>query len=80
MKEVGAYEAKTHLPKLLDDVQKGETIVITRHGVPVAHLVPARPKDSRSVGEILEDIKRIRKSLPPLGCSVRDLIEEGRRF
>ena len=38
MTTVGAYEAKTHLPKLLNRVAKGEKIVITKHGVPVAVL------------------------------------------
>ena len=40
MDEVGAFEAKTHLPKLLDRVERGESITITRHGRPVALLVP----------------------------------------
>ena len=39
---VGSYEAKTHLPQLLDRVEHGESIVITRHGKPVARLVPYR--------------------------------------
>jgi prevent-host-death family protein len=38
MSEIGAYEAKTHLPKLLERVEKGERFVITRHGRPVAEL------------------------------------------
>ena len=38
MKTVGSYEAKTHLPRLLDEVAAGETITITKHGVPVATL------------------------------------------
>ena len=38
---VGAYEAKTHLPQLLDRVEGGETITITRHGRAVAKLIPA---------------------------------------
>lgn len=41
MKQVGVYEAKTNLPKLLEEVENGASIVITRHGKPVAHLVPA---------------------------------------
>ena len=41
MQSVGSYEAKTHLPALLDRVAQGEQITITRHGVPVAMLVPA---------------------------------------
>ncbi|MBW1670479.1 MAG: type II toxin-antitoxin system prevent-host-death family antitoxin, partial [Deltaproteobacteria bacterium] len=40
METVGAYEAKTHLPKLLKRVFKGERITITKHGVPVAELQP----------------------------------------
>lgn len=56
---VGAYEAKTHLPQLLDRVEGGETITITRHGKPVAKLVPAagakaRPDARRAVREMLE--------------------------
>ena len=41
METVGAYEAKTHLTKLLERVAKGERITITKHGVPVATLQPA---------------------------------------
>ena len=43
MKSVGSYEAKTHLPRLLDEVEKGERITITKHGRPVAILVPPGP-------------------------------------
>ncbi len=42
---VGAYEAKTHLADLLDRVQRGEQIIITRHGKPVARLVPEGQPD-----------------------------------
>ena len=38
MREVGAFEAKTHLSALLDEVASGETIIITRHGRPAARL------------------------------------------
>jgi prevent-host-death family protein len=37
---IGAYDAKTHLPRLLDEVERGESITITEHGRPVARLVP----------------------------------------
>ena len=47
MAKVGAYEAKTHLPALLDQVAKGEQITITKHGVPVAQLVPVQPVPDR---------------------------------
>ena len=40
MREIQASEAKAHLPRLLDEVERGETIVITRHGRPIARIVP----------------------------------------
>ena len=40
MEIVGAYEAKTHLPRLLDRVARGESLIITRHGKPIAQLTP----------------------------------------
>jgi prevent-host-death family protein len=40
MQEIGAFEAKNTLGALLDRVQKGEEIIITRHGKPVARLIP----------------------------------------
>lgn len=81
MKTVGVYEAKTHLPKLLDEVSEGATIVITRHGKPVARLMPMeRPK--RDIDEIIEAFRQIReRTLPdPDGWSLKDLINEGRRI
>jgi len=47
MRSIGAYEAKTHLPRLLDEVAKGERITITKHGHPVAMLVPPAPSAAR---------------------------------
>lgn len=45
--EVGAFEAKTHLSRLLDQVEAGEAIDITRHGKRVARLVPPEPEKVR---------------------------------
>jgi prevent-host-death family protein len=49
--EVGVYEAKTHLPRLLARVARGETITITRHGKPVAVLRPVRETQAREAEE-----------------------------
>lgn len=50
MRQVNVHAAKTHLSKLLELVEDGETIVIARHGRPVAHLVPHAPRrDYRSI-------------------------------
>ncbi len=80
MKTVGSYEAKTHLPRLLDEVAKGEEITITKHGVPVAVLVPPPEARRRSVGEVIEEIKEFRKGKTLGGLKIKDLVEEGRRY
>lgn len=81
MESVGAYEAKTHLPQLLDRVARGEEIQITRNGRPIARLVPATPGEPRDVRAVIAEIREFRKGRR-LGddLSIRDLIEEGRRF
>lgn len=79
---VGSYEAKTHLPQLLDRVEHGETIVITRHGKPVAKLVPATAEKARpDVRQAVAAMLAVRDQHGPKlkGLSVRKLIEEGRR-
>lgn len=80
MRTVGSYEAKTHLPRLLDEVAEGEEITITKHGVPVAVLVPPSRTKRRSTGEVIEELRELRKGVR-LGedLTIRELIEEGRR-
>jgi len=81
MLEVGSYEAKTHLPRLLDRVERGELITITRHGKPVARLVPVQEFDRQQIANAVEGIKQLRKgNRLGDGLTVRQLIEEGRRF
>ncbi len=78
MTTVGVYEAKTHLPKLLDRVVKGERITITRHGVPIAELVPAaRPRMTPE--EAIAAIREFRRGRRLEGITIKELIEEGRR-
>jgi prevent-host-death family protein len=81
MPTVGSFEAKTHLPALLERVQKGEHITITKHGVPVAMLVPAVSPPDKGRRQIIAELKEFGRgrSLPD-GMTVRDLIEEGRRY
>jgi len=78
MEAVGAYEAKTHLPRLLDDVAAGKSVVITKHGVPVARLVPARQQVA-APQEIIDALRETRRGVRLDGLSLRDLISEGRR-
>ena len=81
MQVVGAYEAKTHLSRLLDEVAKGETITITRHGVPVAMLVPPPDKKREDVARLIEEWRRYRReqNITLGGLSIREMIEEGRQ-
>ena len=82
MATVGAYEAKTHLPKLLERVAKGETITITRHGKPVATLGPPVEPPRRDLDEIFRQMDEIRgRSKPdPDGWTAKEYVNFGRRF
>ena len=81
MESVGAYEAKTHLPQLLDRVVRGEEIQITRNGRPVARLVPETASDEPDVRDVIAQIRQFRKGRKLGGdVTIRDLIEEGRRY
>ncbi len=79
MSKVGAFEAKTHLPKLLQRVQNGERIVITRHGRPVAELVPYRKRPTEAIRAAIDSLKAFRAS-HSLGGPVREFIDEGRKY
>ena len=80
MDTVGSYEAKTHLPQLLERVARGETITITRHGVPVARLVPVEEKARPHVKHVIEEILRFRHAHPLMGEDLKEWINEGRRL
>jgi len=79
MKTVGAYQAKTHLPKLLSRVAKGERITITRHGVPVAVLAPVGPGDRMTTGELIEEIREFRRGHDIRLAEISSAIDEGRK-
>ncbi|HNY86389.1 MAG TPA: type II toxin-antitoxin system prevent-host-death family antitoxin [Candidatus Hydrogenedentes bacterium] len=79
MDSVGAYEAKTHLLRLLERVARGERIVITKRGVPVATLQPVNPAATQPAGEIIAALKAFSRGRRLEGVTVREMIEEGRR-
>ena len=78
MRHIGAYEAKTHLPRLLDEVAAGEEITITKHGRPVATLVPAR-EPRAGAAAAAAGLLAFRRTHRLGGVSIRELIEEGRK-
>jgi prevent-host-death family protein len=61
MREIQATEAKAHLPQLLDDVERGETVVITRHGRPIARIVPEAHRRREEIDLAIEGIKALRQ-------------------
>ena len=81
MQTVGAFEAKTHLAELLDRVGRGETITITRHGVPAARLVPVAAVPGKlSHQDVVDGMRALRRRVKTDSMSVREMVEAGRRF
>ena len=83
METVGSYEAKTHLPQLLERVAKGEAFTITKHGVPVARLVPIEAKAQPDVEQAIADLLAMRKERAGRGLSaveIKELVNEGRKW
>jgi prevent-host-death family protein len=81
MREVGAFEAKNKFGALLDWVERGEEVVITRRGKPVAKLVPANAGfDREKARQAVENIIARSKGVTLGGLKIKDLVNEGRRW
>jgi prevent-host-death family protein len=76
---VGAFEAKTHLSNLLEQVIAGEEVLITKHGKPVARLIPERAANQAKIDEAIAQLKSIRKNVRLDGLSWQALRDEGRK-
>jgi prevent-host-death family protein len=79
MERIGIYDARAKLSELIDRVQSGEEVVLTRHGEPVARLVPEKARRKRSRAAAVARIRALSKKLNIRDVDVRKLIEEGRR-
>ena len=77
--QIGAFEAKNRLSELLQLVENGEEVTITRHGKPVAKLVPASRYDPDRVKKTLADLKEMRSKHRLDGITTKELINEGRK-
>jgi prevent-host-death family protein len=78
---VSYCEARTHLSKLLDEVARGKRILITRRGNPAALLTPPYEESHKDVKQVIAEMKALRRgNTLGKGLSIRDLIEEGRRY
>jgi prevent-host-death family protein len=81
MREIQASEAKTHLPQLLDDVERGETLIIKRHGRRIARIVPEVHRRQEEIDKALAGIRELRKRTGRI--TLKQLLsarDEGRRF
>ena len=81
MREIQASEAKTHLPQLLDEVERGATLIITRHGRRVARIVPEADGRQKEVDKALASIRKLSKRTGKI--TLRELLsarDEGREF
>jgi prevent-host-death family protein len=81
MESIGAFEAKTKLASLLDRVERGERLTITKRGRPVAMLVPVAHEQSASTQDIVERMQQLAKgNILGDDMTIREMIEHGRRY
>jgi len=80
--QIGAFEAKTHFSRLISEVERGADYVVTRHGKPVAKIIPIEQKPEMTRQEAIEKLKEMRKLFrgEPGSFNIREAIEEGRRY
>jgi prevent-host-death family protein len=81
MRQVQSSDAKTHLTQLLTEVERGETIVITRHGRPIARLVPELDQRAEAIQRTMDQIRTLRATIPDI--SLNEILEarhEGHRY
>jgi prevent-host-death family protein len=79
MRSIQASEAKTHFLRILDDVERGESVIVTRHGKPIARLTPEREIDPEKVKRAAESMRALRQRIGKL--SLEEILssrDEGR--
>lgn len=79
MKTIGAYEAKTHLSRILDEVEAGGAVTVTRNGHPIAQIIPVESRTERA-RRLFDELKALRDRIPArfTHAEIREMIEEGR--
>ena len=81
MRQVQSSDAKTHLTQLLTEVERGETIVITRHGRPIARLVPELDQRAEAIQRTMDQIRALRATVPAISLSeILAARHEGHRY
>jgi prevent-host-death family protein len=81
MREVQASEAKAQLSGLLDAVERGETIIITRHGKPIARIVPEADRRQAELDRVITEIDEFRKTMPRIALEeILSARHEGHKY
>ena len=80
MKSYGVFEAKTRFSELVEQAARGEEVLITRRGQPVARLVPAQSRDVEAIRRTIRDLKAFRERHSLGGIDWRELRDEGRKY
>ncbi len=83
MREVGAFEAKTHLGELLVEVGHGASYLITRRGKPIAQLVPVNKAKAHAEYDLVAAVEALKKKIADrygveTEMTLREMIDEGR--
>ncbi len=79
MSNVGVFQAKARLSELIDQVQRGAEVIITRHGNPVARLVPAKVAAEADRSEAVAALRRFSKGIKAGRIDLKAIIAAGRR-
>jgi len=79
MRTIGSYELKTHLSEILDEVEHGQSVIVTRHGKPIAKIVPDAAAAQDRTKLAVQSLLAFPRTRLPTGMTIRSLIEDGRR-
>ena len=79
--QIGAYEAKTHFSRILEEAEQGTDFIVTKRGKPVAKIIPFEQEPEMTFKEAVEQLKEFRKLYrgKPGSFNIREAIEEGRK-
>lgn len=79
MRSIGSDELKARLSKVLDAVERGQSVLVTRRGKPIARILPSLEPDQDRTHRAVQSLRNFKRTRLPAGVSIRKLIEEGRR-
>ena len=80
MREIEASEAEALFSRLLDDVERGETLLIKRHGKVIARIIPEREVTQEKIDRAISDIRAIRQRTAPVSVAeILAMRDEGRK-